>query len=97
MGQTLENLDRQTLKSHRATERGGRRLKGQPKVLPCVFTGSDVSATPQRLWPGAEWTVTAQGAKGKCLMYGVQQAAYPAMSPLLPNGGQGRLHTFRRP
>ena len=34
--------------------------------LPCVFAGSSVSAPPQRLWPGAPWTVTAHGQmKGK--------------------------------
>ena len=34
-----------------ATIRGGRELNEQSKVLPCVFTGSVVSDTPQRLWP----------------------------------------------
>ena len=31
--------------------------------LPWVFTGSGVSTTPQRLWPAAPWTETAQGQK----------------------------------
>ena len=38
--------------------------------LPCVFAGSGVSATPQRLWPAAPWTRTVQGqGEGKHLMY----------------------------
>ena len=53
-----------TNKNHPATLRGGRKLNGQSKVLPCVFTGSVVSGTPQRLWPGAQWTVAVQGKRG---------------------------------
>ena len=34
-------------KNHPATIRGGRKLNGQSKLLPCVFTGSVVSDTPQ--------------------------------------------------
>ena len=34
------------IKNHPATIRGGRKLNGQSKVLPCVFTGSVVSDTP---------------------------------------------------
>ena len=47
------------------------KVKRQSKILTCVFTGSDVSATPQRLWPGAQWTIAVQGPKkGKRLVYG---------------------------
>ena len=46
------------IKSHPAT-RGGGKLNGQSNVLPCVFAGSVVSDTSQRLWPGAHWTVAA--------------------------------------
>ena len=53
--------------------RGGRNLNGQPKVLPCVFAGSGVSATPQRLWPGAQWTIAVQGPKGERLLYCVRK------------------------
>ena len=53
----------------------------QSKVLPCVLARSDVSVTPPRLWPGAQWTVAVQGAKGKCLMFVVHQAADPAIAP----------------
>ena len=38
-----------------------KKKKPRSKVLPCVFTGSDVSASPQRLWPGAHWTIAVQG------------------------------------
>ena len=99
-----------TLKSHPATKRGGSKVKGQSKVLPCVFTGSDVSTSPQRLWPGAQWTITVQGPKkGKCLVYGVQQAQTaprsrqgertkrpPLPSPLGLRRGQGPLRTSGR-
>ena len=68
------------IKSHPAT-RGGGKLNGQSNVLPYVFARSVVSDTPQRLWLGARWTVAAQGPKGRCLMYVVQQAADPAISP----------------
>ena len=53
----------------------------QSKVLPCVLARSDVSITPPRLWPGAQWTVAVQGAKGKCLVYVVHQAADPTIAP----------------
>ena len=56
--------------SHPATISGGGRLKGQSKVLPCVIAGSGVSATLQRLWPGAQWTVAVPGPRGHRLMYG---------------------------
>ena len=51
----------------------GGKKKRQSKVLPCVFAGSDVSATPQRLWPGAQWTAAAQGPWGQHQMYGVRE------------------------
>ena len=96
-----------TLKSHSATKRSGREKKGQSEVLPCVFTGSDVSAFPQRLWPGAQWTIAVQGPKmGKHLVYGVRQAQTAprsrqgerTMRPPLPfplglRRGQGPLRT----
>ena len=50
------------IKSHPAT-RGGGKLNGQSNVLPCVFAGSVISDTPQRLWLGARWTVAAQGPR----------------------------------
>ena len=85
-----------TLKSHPATARGGRKLKGQSKVLPCVFTGSDVSATPQRLWPGAQWTIAVPGPREYIC---VQQAANKAISPMKtsldPRRDQGPLQTSR--
>ena len=68
---------RLALKSHPATTRGGRKLNGQSKVLPCVFTGSVVSDTPERLWPGAQWTVAVQGTKGQHLVYSVEAQAAP--------------------
>ena len=50
------------IKSHPAT-RGDGKLNGQSNVLPCVFAGSVVSDTPQRLGPGAHRTVAAQGPR----------------------------------
>ena len=58
------------------------KLNGQSNVRPCVFAGSVVSDTLQRLWPGAHWTVAAQGPKGRCLMYVVEQAADPTVGAL---------------
>ena len=93
---------RLTLESHPATKRGGRKLNGQSKVLPCVFTGSVVSDTPQRLWPGAQWTVAVQGTKGQHLVYTVEAQTAPrrkarradeataiAISPRPPEGARG--------
>ena len=62
------------IKNHPATIRGGRKLNGQSKVLPCVFTRSVVSDTPQRLWPGAQWTIAVQGPKRESIWRNVQQA-----------------------
>ena len=81
------------IKSHPAT-RGGGKLNGQSNVLPCVFAGSVVSDTPQRLWLGARWTVTAQGRRGKCLMYVVNQAEDPAIAPW-NHGGAYPLDPWR--
>ena len=92
------------------TKRSGRILNGQSKVLPCVFTGSDVSATPQRLWPGARWTITVQGPKRESIWCTcVQQAQTaprsrqgertkrpPLPSPLGLRRGQGPLQTSGR-
>ena len=83
-----------TLKNHPAT-RGGGKLNGQSNVLPRVFAKSDVSDTPQRLWLGARWTVAAQGAKGKCLTYVVQQGGRhrhqppSGRTPSIPGGIRG--------
>ena len=98
---------RLTLESHPATKRGGRKLNGQSIVLPCVFTSSVVSDTPQRLWPGAQWTVAVQGTKGQHLVYGVEAQTAPrrkarradeataiAISPRHPKG-PGALAIFK--
>ena len=86
------------VKSHAETRFGGK-LKRQSQVLFCVDARSDVSVTPQRLWPGSQWTVAVHGAKGKCLMYVVQQAAGPpppapiVAYPLGPRKDKWRLNT----
>ena len=98
---------RLTLESHPATKRGGRKLNRQSRVLPCVFTGSVVSDTPQRLWPGAQWTVAVQGTKGQHLVYSIEAQTAPrrkarradeataiAISPRPPKG-PGALASFR--
>ena len=100
---------RLTLESHPAVKRGGRKLNGQSRVLPCVFTGSVVSDTPQRLWPGAQWTVAVQGTKGEAsgITYDGRQPRHerrqgertkrpPLPSPLDPRRGQGRLRSSGR-
>ena len=86
--------------------RGGRELNEQSEVLPCVFTGSDVSATPQRLWPGAQWTIAEQGPRESvwCTAYNMRKPRHkgrqgertkrpPMPSPLDLRRGQGRLRT----
>ena len=52
-----------TLKSHPATVRGGRKLKVQSSTVPCVLTRSRLSTTPPRLWPAAPLTLTVQGRR----------------------------------
>ena len=54
-----------TLKNHPATKRGGQEVKGTVQGPPLCLHRSDVSTSPQRLWPGAQWTITVQGPKGK--------------------------------
>ena len=63
--------------------------------------GSVVSDTPQRLWPGAQWTVAVQGTKGQHLVYSIEAQTAPRRkarradeattiaSPLDPRRGQG--------
>ena len=77
-----------TLKSHPAIKRGGKKLKGQSKVLPCIFAGSSVSAAPQRLWPGAQWTIAGKPRHQP-------QAAMRGIFPRSPKGYQGLLQTSR--
>ena len=69
----LLHISQLHIKNHPATIRGGRELNEQSKVLPCVFAGSGVSATPQRLWTGAQWTVAVPGPTGHRLMYGTRR------------------------
>ena len=38
-------------------------LELRSMFLPCVFAGSGVSTTPQRLWPAAPWTGNCAGTK----------------------------------
>ena len=50
-----------TVKSHPET-RGSGKLKRQFKVLPCVFAGSDVSVTPQRIVAGSSMDCRCTGS-----------------------------------
>ena len=102
---------RLTLESHPATKRGGRKLNGQSKVLPCVFTGSVVSDTPQRLWPGAQMDCRCTGNKGTASGVQQQRGANRATKegkasgrsdrhchlPSTPEGARGRLRSSRCP
>ena len=61
-----------------------------PAFLPCVFAGSGVSATPQRLWPGAPRAATVQGTRDSvwCTAYSRRQTP-PLPSPSVPGGTRG--------
>ena len=73
------------------------KLKEQPIVLPCVFAGSRLSTTPQRLWPGAQWTVAVQGPRDSvwCTVYGRPQSppsapwSHEGHIPSIPEGTRG--------
>ena len=49
-------------------------IKRTAQSPPCVFAGSVVSDTPQRLWLGAQWTIAVQGPKRESIWRNVQQA-----------------------
>ena len=88
---------RHKIKNHPATIRGGRELNEQSKVLPCVFTGSVVSDTPQRLWPGTQWTVAVQGTKGQHLVYSVEAQTAPRRKVRQANETTAIAISFRPP
>ena len=49
-------------------------IKAAALVLPCVFAGSGVSATPQRLWPAAPRTANCTGTCQKDVQPGKRGA-----------------------
>ena len=69
----------------------------QPAFLPCVFTGSRLSTTPQRLWLGAPWAATVQGPRDSfwCTAYSRRQTPPSALwrhegkPPSIPEGTRG--------
>ena len=69
----------------------------QPTFLPCVFAGSGVSATPQRLWPGSPRAATVQGTRDSvwCTAYS-RRLTPPWPSPLGPRRDQRPLQTSGR-
>ena len=81
------------LKSHPAT-RGGGKLSGQSNVLPYVFAGSVVSDTLQRLWPGAHWTVAAQGPRESVCCRPPEKATMRRQHRHLPSAPRWELGAF---
>ena len=65
-------------------------LKAAALVLPCVFAGSGVSATPQRLWPAAPGTANCTGTCRKDVQPGQrgahQRSARHGHLPRSPEG-----------
>ena len=69
----------------------------QPTFLPCVFAGSGVSATHQRLWPGAPRAATVQGTRDSvcCTAYS-RRLTPPFPCPLGSRRDQGPFQTSGR-
>ena len=72
------------LKNHPATVRGGRKIKKTVQSPPlCLRRERRLRRSPTVV-AGSSMDHRCTGTKGKCLMYGVHQAAYPAISPKQP-------------